>query len=304
MRKINLEIARANIKLDNNSLLHKNIMSGESHDSDKKEQADYIVDLSNEGKLKANSKAKYKKANTNSVRESWENHTAEIKKGKQLNGPYADYDELFRLDDPESYSRFIELEKKKMEALTFTSNGLTDYAVANSWDDLPKEAQEYELEADKIFGEWFNRRCRNSNTNPAQSVIDEIEYLENRYSDKIHLVSFNLYGGNNSINENIWRFNSKYSVLLSKNIFNILGQKDDTAKAFLSFLDSSVNEMKNIDYQYEGRLNWLRFGIKLYDDWSITYHANYEECENQDGISANSPEELLAMLKKANDDLK
>ena len=54
--------------------------------------------------------------------------------------------------------------------------------------------------------------------------------------------------------------------------------------------------MKRAEKEYEGNFEWLRFGVKLWDDGRVTYHANYKGCKEKDGIMADSADELLEKL--------
>ena len=75
--------------------------------------------------------------------------------------------------------------------------------------------------------------------------------------------------------------------------------KDKSAvSALLKRIDKAVKEMKNVEKQYEGNLQGLQFGVKLWDDGRVTYHARYAGCGNEEGIMADSAEELLGMLMR------
>ena len=61
--------------------------------------------------------------------------------------------------------------------------------------------------------------------------------------------------------------------------------------------DSFVKKMKEAERNYEGNLEELQFGVKLWKNGDVTYHANYKGCkEGKNGIIASSAEELLQKL--------
>lgn len=55
--------------------------------------------------------------------------------------------------------------------------------------------------------------------------------------------------------------------------------------------------MKEAEKNYEGTHKALRFGVMLDDSGNVTFHANYSGCEDENGIMANSAEELLEKLR-------
>ena len=61
-------------------------------------------------------------------------------------------------------------------------------------------------------------------------------------------------------------------------------------------IDASIKEMKKAEKEYEGNHEWLRFGVKFWEDGKVTYHANYKGCKDKDGIMADSTDELLKKL--------
>jgi hypothetical protein len=272
---------------------NKNVI-GVEH-KEKKDCEGCAVQLSKEGKLRNQNYAKLK--GVTSTRETWEDSAKEIKKSSSLTGPYADYNELMRLDEPETYARYMELRQKRMDTLTYSENGLTQHKTVNSWDDLSDEGKEYELESARIFSDWFKRRCENKGGQLGESISNTIEELEERYSDDVHDVTFNMYGGNNPITESMWRYNSKFSVMISKSMLDTLSNPNSGSYQNLRlFIDNSVNSMKQAELCYEGTLEWLRFGVKLDDNMQATYYANFAGCKESDGIHSNSVEDLLQML--------
>ena len=82
---------------------------------------DTIVSISREGRLKAanweNGEKKQKKAGVTSARELFENDTSRLRaeaRGHRGNVG-VDLLEMMRLDEPESYAKFMELEQKAFE---------------------------------------------------------------------------------------------------------------------------------------------------------------------------------------------
>ena len=61
-------------------------------------------------------------------------------------------------------------------------------------------------------------------------------------------------------------------------------------------LNTANRQWTQAEKEYEGNLEFLCFGVKLWDDGKVTYHANYKDCENDDGIMADSADELLEKL--------
>ena len=136
-----------------------------------------------------------------------------------------------------------------------------------------------------------------------------LESLEAKYSTEGHNTSFNYStpGKQDGRNSSLWRFCSKFNVLLSSEMYKSLDRfgnintssKDKSAvSALLERIDKAVKEMKNVEKQYEGTLYGLQFGVELLDDGRVTYHARYAGCGNEEGIMADSAEELLEMLMR------
>lgn len=77
-------------------------------------------------------------------------------------------------------------------------------------------------------------------------------------------------------------------------------EKQEDLQSKFEKIDRAVNEMKQIEKEYEGDYVYLRFGVKFDEDYNVTYHANYSGCENEQGIMAYTPQELLEQLMKKN----
>ena len=292
---------QANIKLDTSKFPSKKPTLAELKDIiANKKDSDYIVNISNEGKTKLEKEGSYKIAykvkGITSARETWEDDAAR-NRVNILSDPFVNEEEIMRLDEPETYARYKELRNKRMDTLTNTENGLTNYTIVNSFDDLSEEGKQYELESQNIFIDWYNRRRLNMSVNPIEPILKKIDELEIQYSDDVHEVTFNMYGGDNPVAENLWRYNSKFNVLLSKKMFTSLVAEDDSEKRDIeSFIDECVGKIKETELLYEGNLKHLRFGVKLFDDGTVSYHANFDGCKNAYGITATSAEDLLKEL--------
>jgi hypothetical protein len=260
---------------------------------------DVILNISKEAQLKLqnqeNSAAPRKKAGVTSARELFEEENALTKYMAGRDEWRKNIFEAVRLDEPETYAKYEELSHKSWEL------GDTE------------EGQEYFRQADTVLVDWYFRRCFKTpyvaDGNPFNPVAGKylaLSSLENLYSDADHDTSFNFYSSEYSGRESsLWRYNSKFNVLLTVDMLDTLEikkfneseseQKEERDK-LLRKIDKSVKEMKAVELSYEGNLEYLRFGVKLQDDGSITYHANYKGCEDKDGIMANSAEELLKAL--------
>ncbi len=77
-------------------------------------------------------------------------------------------------------------------------------------------------------------------------------------------------------------------------------EKQEDLQSKFEKIDRAVNEMKQIEKEYEGDYVYLRFGVKFDEDYNVTYHANYSGCENEQGIMGYTPQELLEQLMKKN----
>lgn len=270
------------------------------------------IDISKESKLKQeNSSRNTKKAGVTALREDWENNSAELRQAargeSKTRASKFDSVESMRIDEPETYAKCAELHRKagtlQQKWLTFGSEGATE-----------KEIEEYNQlrnEASRISSDWFHRRCMATGTfqDPAEIRYEALNTLESMYSSEGHETSFNSYGTEETNYRNsLWRYYSKFNVLLSANMLNSLdklnqfnslpGEDKDDLSDLLEKITKSVLNMKDMEKAYEGNLEWLAFGVKLWDNGDVTYHANYKGCENRDGIMANSTKELLEMLMK------
>jgi hypothetical protein len=267
------------------------------------------VDFSNDAKLlskRTNSitESPRKKAGVSSAREAWENDSAKIRESSR-HDIYGGHDFLYmlRMDEPETYEKVCECMSKANEYKHEENNGLI---VANRNEDKIMECFQ---EATAIEMEWFNRRCMSTGTfiDPIDSRSSVIESLEDKYSNGSHDLSINFYGkdGQDEIDgaknkfsgASLWRYSTKFNLLLSTDMLKTLANGNDKEKkSLLDEIDKSVNNMKKIELDYEGNKSSLCLGVKFHADGNITYHANYKDCSNSYGIQANSADELLEKL--------
>ena len=261
----------------------------------------FVVDISEEGKAKLeNSTSPTKKAGMTSAREAWEDNAAELKKSSvyHSDGSYK-LEEVMRLDEPDTYANWREL-SNKVWAL-FPSDNATEEEIA--------EFKNAVREENDFFMDWFERRCMSTGRFhvPRTGRGAALDSLEAKYSTEGHDTSFNYYtpGVQDGRNSSLWRFCSKFNVLLSSEMYKCLDRfeniytssKDKSAvSALLERIDKAVKEMKNVEKQYEGNLQGLQFGVKLWEDGKVTFHARYAGCGNEEGIMADSAKELLEML--------
>ena len=296
MEKVNVNISTNKIQFPSHVSEEKKTSVVLENLGDKKNttnDTDYLIDISQSGKNRAYNNY-YKKAGVSSAREAWEDSSRQIKAFSRITGPNADIAEAMRYEEPETYQKWIDLRCKYMDTLTHDNNGLITYTMTYSEADVPEEGKQYLNEASKIMSAYSKRYNASHATKHIENTISQ---LESKYSDAVHDVTFNMYGGNNPVAESMWRYNSKFSVMISKGMLDtLMGTNVDERNKLLSFLDDSVNKLKLAEVSYEGDLEWLRFGLRLNDDWSVSYHANFNTCKETDGIQAASIDELLQKL--------
>lgn len=296
MEKVNVNISTNKIQFPSHVSEEKKtpvVLENSGDKKNTKNDTDYLIDISQSGKNRAYNNY-YKKAGVSSAREAWEDSSRQIKSFSRITGPDADIAEAMRYEEPETYQKWIDLRCKYMDTLTHDNNGLITYTMTYSEDDVPEEGKQYLNEASKIMSAYSKRYFASHTTKHIENTISQ---LESKYSDEVHDVTFNMYGGNNPVAESMWRFNSKFSVMISKGMLDtLMGTNVDERNKLISFLDDSVNKLKLAEVSYEGDLEWLRFGLRLNDDWTASYHANFLGCKESDGIKANSVDELLQLL--------
>lgn len=265
---------------------------------DKKNSSDITADLSYEGKLRAENTGYIKHAREISVRESSENKQ-NIKTIMRTDavGNY-DFMESLRLDEPETYEK---CHKAIVESLIL-------YERLQNGEDVYDEYIKAKREGLFLAEDWRERNMTTGRfVNPANSKFASIIALEGSLSNGEDDISINAYGGKEiDARESMWRYGAKYNVLLSQQMLNIVdglatfSDKDDDEKKQIILLvdkiDKSVDELRNIEEKYDGNLKSLQFGVTFDEMGNVTYHADYRDCENEDGIKANSVDELLQLL--------
>ena len=257
---------------------------------------DTILNISNAGKERAlnNRDKTTKKAGVTSAREQFEvialNNRRDISGRKReglLNVGTDTVEEWMRLDEPETYAEFYKLIRTSGE-----------------------DREENLGKGFRLFHDWMRRKCFNDNgesINPVTGKTTLINQLEEKYSNGIHDVSFNISHESLSDEENsLWRFGTKFNVLLSadmlqemeviKNFDTLSKEQQEDLQSKFDKIDQAVNEMKQIEIDYEGDYVYLRFGVKFDEDYNVTYHANYSGCVNEQGIMGYTPQELLEQL--------
>lgn len=260
------------------------------------------VNISRESQLKyENNSVNVKKRGVTSARELWENDTVNYKRDSRKDF-YGNYDilESLRLDEPETYDKYMELHNAYCD-LRHAYEGCSEQS--EEFLEIAKAA----CKASDVISEWRERRCMSTGRfkNPVTGSFSRVNNLEQIYSDATHDTSFNYYGKNSDgYRSSLWRYNSKFNVLLTTDMLKSLenygksSNKKDKEKydSMMGKIDNAVNEMKRAEKEYEGNFEWLRFGVKFWDDGRVTYHANYKGCKEKDGIMADSADELLEKL--------
>ena len=253
---------------------------------------DTILNISREARLKsanhADTQKSVKKSGITSAREVWENDAVELKQNARGNrgnvGP--DPAEIMRIEAPKMYAEMKVLEQK-----------CSQYGGPDS-----EKGKEYFYKAVMYSFEFIHMRAE-KNKNLLKQQYGVLDTLDAIYSDTQHDTSFNFYSeGYTDSASSLWRFKSKFNVLLSVEMIDELITQSDEKKSenkkqdILSGIHNAVTDIKEVEKKYEGDLEYLRFGVKLWNDGKVTYHANYKGCENAEGITANSADELLEML--------
>lgn len=253
---------------------------------------DTILNISKEARRRLTNRPKgpVKKSGVTSAREQFEVEALERRmcaQGQRCPGTmgYPNMpvlDEWMRIDEPETYA-------KMMSA---------------------REDAEAQDEAALLHIDWFNRRCMGPDgwwRNPVTGQRAVMSTLEERYSDAVHDVTFDIYDESFSENDNsLWRFWTKFNVSLPievvreleaiENFKELSKEEQDALQEKYEKIDKAVNEMKQVEKDYEGDYVALIFGVRFDADYNVTYHAHYSGCDNDRGIKADSAEELLKLL--------
>ena len=205
--------------------------------------------------------------------------------------------EIMKADEPETYTEFIELFQKGARESTekIEENGLTRYEYTGKGEDLL-------LQADAVFNDWYYRRCfkngmlYNPLTGQGGGVYQKLNEI---YPDMEFEVYSNKYSERTSA---MHRY--EYNILLSVDMVNRLAAVENLKELskedddLMSRIDKAASDMRSIAGEYKESRKNLRLGVMLLDDGSTLYHAKYNGCENPDGITAGSKEELLEMMRK------
>lgn len=304
----NLTINYTNLNIPNMQSIRKaeNQITGINNKKDssaKEEQQGVSVNLSSVGSLKAeNNRKQLKKAGETQTRETWENQQYMKNSMRSSATGYFDLIETLRIDEPETYEKYEKIAGYSGELLNKYLGG--DESVK-------EELQKATSERVAMMWDWYERRCMSTGwfQNPVEKEFGSIIALEKSLSDSEHDTSINTYGGNElDDRESMWRFDSKFNILLSKQMLDVVkglaefGKKSDEEKkqiaSFVDRMEKAVGELRDIEKQYDGNLTYLRFGVKFDEKGDVTYHANYKGCEDKEGIQANTAEDLLNLLKE------
>lgn len=265
----------------------------DNSNTSEKSTNDTILNISNESRLKSayhtENKKNVKKAGITSAREVWENDAAELKhiaRGYRGNVGQ-DLSEIMRVEAPDLYAKMEAYDLKSVEYGRNTEKG-----------------ERMLVEAACIRMDFLHMRAL-QNTNLQKRQYATLDALDAIYSDATHDTSFNFYSeGITDDRSSLWRFKSKFNVLLTVDMLETLAtpgedkEAQEKRESLFGKIHSAVTNMKEAEKNYEGDLTYLRFGVKLWDDGNVTYHANYKGCEDKEGITANSAEELLEKLMK------
>lgn len=289
--------------INSNQNLHLKVAGFEK---EKNEQS-IKLDISNESRLKLANRQRI--PNTISApgqRSLWKSRG--VRHDPNLGDVIDNELDVMRIDEPETYEKFAELLDKASELL---EENQIDPACVNKSSKIGKAHGDLIADAMMVEYEWYLRRCVHNGevVNPADKKYAVLDSLEELHSSDGQETSFNFYNPKQEDWRNgLWRFQSKFNVLISSDMLDSLlglenldelSDKDKNEKSgLLEKISESVYNMKETEKQYEGDLKELRFGVKLWDNGDVTYHANYKDCKNEYGIMADSAEELLEMLMK------
>lgn len=266
-----------------------------------------IIDISTEGKLKhgSNSRRMDKISGVTASRELWEDYGVERKASRfgsmmgELWQP--NYHEIMRIDEPETYEKYINAWCKAGERFReiYGNNFQITEGEFHSDDE---EYLEYLGEAYGIADEW-ERRVIN-NVNPLDLVsgkVAAVRKLEDIYSTDEHNASFDVYNNIDNAEENLWRFWTKFNISISSDMLKkLVGQDDDEREKAVSIIDKVVNQLKEAEEKYEGKLERMRFGAVIGED-EVRYCANYLNSKSEHSVSEKSCDDLLERLLKEED---
>lgn len=286
-------------KLNTNIRLNKNIktqsspifVSTEKKDSsnEKKTNAD-SVNISNISRKRLEKKGVVnKRSGETSAREAWEDNYFKEKNNRFYNkdGTFK-MDEFFKESAPEKYQQYLQ-----------NTIDFTQHIMDEGLESAIKNHQDYESQT--IFTRWMDEKLlENPNCfiNPSLAQADCIDFLDVTFSDGVHNTSFDVFSQNNKKYGDLWRFQAKFNVQLTANTYNALisGENNEQRK-LLEIIKKGVSGLKETELLYEGNKKSLMLGIRIYDDYSTTYHAHFNGGNLEDNnLVASSAQELLNLL--------
>ncbi|MCM1283101.1 MAG: hypothetical protein NC180_01910 [Muribaculaceae bacterium] len=265
-------------------------------EKDTSNTVDTILNISGQARLKlknAQNDGTVKKAGITSAREVFEEE-ARDRREYERNRDLLLRDDIILMDEPETYVKMMEAQKKCIEC---------------EW--ASKEQEQWVAEYVDIRLDWYRRRCFDDNEpsgiptiNPVEGKCCLISTLQQYYSDAEHDTSFDVYALDKY--SDLWKFGTKFNVLIPIEMLNDLEtlnhmellseEEKEELNQRLEKVDDAVHKMKDVEKNYEGSLKYLRFAVKFDHEGNVTFHANYTGCGDKNGISADSPEELLEKL--------
>ena len=276
--------------LANNIILPKTKGNDDSLSSENTLNND-ILEISDNARkrLKRQETMPSKKSGEVSAREIWEDELYKEKNSRYITpaGTLDSY-ELFREDSPDLYAKYMD----------YVDN-LNEHIIQDGLEAAVKEC--YNQELAEIPSRWTRLKLMERPDyflNPSSPKSDIINYLEYSFSDSIHNVSFDFFSEKYGNEYDIWRFSAKYCVQFTDTVYrNLISADNQQQKDVLNVIDKCITEMKNADKFYEGNKTALRFGIKIRDDLSVSYHAKYGGgAYNMNNFSADSIEELIKKI--------
>ncbi|WP_026528442.1 DUF6033 family protein [Butyrivibrio sp. VCD2006] len=208
------------------------------------------------------------------------------------------------------YKYYYNISQKEFDELKKQGKVFGGYSF--DWSESArKRANELYNEAFQLKRQWRidnTDKVANRFNNPVSKQFTALDFLEALHSDDKHQTSFNFYGKgldehphNIYTGASMWRFSTKFNVLISNDALSIIANGDSKwASSIMEDINTAVGNMKKIEKAYEGNAVYLRFGARIDDNGSITYHANFKDCEDKYGISADTPDQLLEKLMSYN----
>lgn len=267
-----------------------------------------IIDISSEGKLKhsSNSKRMDKISGVTASRELWEDYGVERKAsrfGSMMGGMWQPNElEIMRIDEPETYEKYIDALCKAGDRFREVYGNYFRIPEGGFHPD-DEELSKYVRESHRISRDWEERRMF-YNVNPLGLVsgkVAAVRKLEDIYSTDEHNASFDVYNNIDNAEENLWRFWTKFNISISSDMLKkLVGQDDDEREKAVSIIDKVVNQLKEAEEKYEGKLERMRFGAVIGED-EVRYCANFLNSKSEHSVSEKSCDDLLERLLKEED---